>query len=187
MGQFGNQPDFATNDIQVVTPSNTISTATNLNSSVIYIGDNTTAGDVLVAIPSGVTGGFGVGKLETIPPSQPVGAGYATAAGPLATTTSGTGTGCTVGITATAGAIVSVTITAVGVGYKSGDTVTVTQGVGSNGTFTVTSLKALPPTATQSVAFHGLQAGGFLPVTVDYVLASNASDTTTVQKLIAAR
>jgi len=187
MGQFGNQPDFATNDIQAVTPSNTISTATNLNSSVIYIGDNTTAGDVLVAIPSGSSGGFGVDKLATIPPNQSVGAGYVTAAGPLATTTSGSGTGCTVGITAIGGAIVSVTITAAGVGYKSGDTVTVTQGGGSNGTFTVTSLKALPPTATQPVAFHGLQAGGFLPVTVDYVLASNATDTTTVQKLIAAK
>ena len=43
------------------------------------------------------------------------------------------------------------------------------------------------PTAAQSVAFHGLQAGGFLPVTVDYILASNAGDTTTVEKLIAAK
>ena len=186
MGQFGNQPDFATNDIQAVTPTNTISSATNLDSSIIYIGDNTTAGDVLVVIPSGVTGGFGVKNLVTVPFGQAVGTGYTTA-GPLATTTSGSGTGCTVGITASAGAITAITITTPGVGYAAGDTITVTQGGAANGTFTISALKVLPPTATQSVAFHGLQAGGFLPVTVDYVLASNATDTTTVQKLIAAK
>ena len=43
------------------------------------------------------------------------------------------------------------------------------------------------PTGAQSVTFHGLQAGGFLPVTVDYVLASQGTDTTTVGLLIAAR
>lgn len=188
MGQFGNSPDFATFDIQQLdTITNDINQTTFLNSSVIYIGDNTTSGDVMVVIPAGSTGGFGVQTLATIPPHQPVGTGYATAAGPLATTTSGSGTGCTVGITAVGGAITSITIIAAGVGYKSGDTVTVTQGGGANGTFTVTALKALPPTNAQSVAFHGLQAGGFLPVTVDYVLASNATDTTTVEKLIAAK
>ena len=56
MGQFGNQPDFATSDIKVVTPNNTISLANNLDSSVIYIGDNTTAGDVMVVIPAGTVG-----------------------------------------------------------------------------------------------------------------------------------
>ena len=56
MGQFGNQPDFATNDIQVVTPNNTISSATNLDSSIIYIGDNTTTGDVMIVIPAGTVG-----------------------------------------------------------------------------------------------------------------------------------
>ena len=43
------------------------------------------------------------------------------------------------------------------------------------------------PTSAQSIAFYGLQAGGFLSVTVDYVLASNATATTLVQKLIAAK
>ena len=104
MGQYGNQPDFATNDIKSITPNNTISQANFLNSSIIYIGDNTTTGDVMVVIPAGV---------------RAPGGGL--------------------------------------------------------------------PTAAESVAFHGLQAGGFLPVPVDYVLASNASDTTTVGKLIAAR
>ena len=39
------------------------------------------------------------------------------------------------------------------------------------------------PTAAQAVTFKGLQAGGFLPVTVDYVLATG----TTVAELIAAK
>jgi len=184
MGQFGNSPDFATFDIQQLnTITNDINQTTFLNSSVIYIGDNTNVGDVMVVIPAGSTGGFGVQTLATIPPRQPVGTGYATAAGPLATTTSGGGTGCTVGITAVGGAITSITIIAAGVGYESGDTVTVTQGGGANGTLTVTALRSLPPTATQAVTFHGLQAGGFLPVIVDYVLETG----TTVGQLVAAQ
>jgi hypothetical protein len=107
MGQFGNQPDFATNDIkEIATVTNNINQTTFLNGSIIYIGDNTTLGSdgCMVVIPAGVRA--------------------------------------------------------------------------PNGGL---------PTAAQSVAFYGLQAGGFLPVTVDYVLASNASNTTTVQKLIAAK
>ena len=42
MGQFGNQPDFATNDIKEVAPDNNINQSTFLDSSIIYIGDNTT-------------------------------------------------------------------------------------------------------------------------------------------------
>ena len=61
MGQFGNQPDFATSSIQEITPSDTISAATKLNGAVIYIGDNSTVGNELKVIPSGVVapgGGF---------------------------------------------------------------------------------------------------------------------------------
>ncbi len=100
MGQFGNQPDFATSNIQEITPSDTISAATKLDGAVIYIGDNTTTGDELKVIPSGLVapgGGF--------------------------------------------------------------------------------------PTAAQGVTFKGLGTGGFLPVTVDYVLATG----TTVAELIAAK
>jgi hypothetical protein len=100
MGQFGNQPDFATSSIQEITPSDTISSATKLNGSVIYIGDNITTGNELKVIPAGVVapgGGF--------------------------------------------------------------------------------------PTAAQAVTFKGLGTGGFLPVTVDYVLATG----TTVAELIAAK
>lgn len=97
MGQFGNQPDFATNNIKEIAPTDVISLATKLNSSVIYIGDNT--GDVMIVIPSGIQ----------------------------------------------------------------------------------------KPTEADAVVFKGLQAGGFLPVTVDYVLATKGADSTTVGSLIAAR
>lgn len=99
MGQFGNQPDFATNDIKTVVPSDTIDRTTFLNASVIYIGDNT--GTDLKVIPAGTVG--------------PTGSGL--------------------------------------------------------------------PTAAQAVTFKGLGTGGFLPVTVDYVLATG----TTVAELIAAK
>ena len=100
MGQFGNQPDFATSSIQEVVPSDDINNSTKLNGAVIYIGDNSTNGDVLKVIPAGVLapgGGF--------------------------------------------------------------------------------------PTAAQAIQFFGLGTGGFLPVTVDYVLATG----TTVGKLVAAK
>jgi len=181
MGQFANSPDFATNNIQAVTPSNTISPATNLDSSVIYIGDNTTAGDVMVVIPAGESAGFGGSKLQIVSG----GTGYATSTGTA--TTGGSGTGLTVDVVSVSGGVItSVKVNASGVGYASGDVITVTGG-GANATLKITGLKALPPTAAQSIAFHGLQAGGFLPVIVDYVLASNATDTTTVQQLIAAK
>lgn len=105
MGQFGNQPDFATSSIQEITIANgfisdTPSLASKLNGAVIYIGDNSTVGNELKVIPAGIVapgGGF--------------------------------------------------------------------------------------PTAAQGVTFTGLGTGGFLPVTVDYVLATG----TTVAKLIAAK
>jgi len=105
MGQFGNQPDFATSNIQEITVANgfisdTPSFASKLNGAVIYIGDNTTNGTHMKVIPAGVT--------------------------------------------------------APGGGL---------------------------PTASEAVTFKGLQAGGFLPVTVDYVLDTG----TTVAELIAAK
>ena len=56
MGQFGNQPDFGT-EAAVVTASDTISYATNQQSSCLYIG---TGGNVKVIL-SGVVGAAGSG------------------------------------------------------------------------------------------------------------------------------
>ena len=80
MGQFGNQPDFATNNVRSITTvngliSDTPSQASFLGSSLIYIGDNTTTGSNMSVIVSGVTGGFGVETLATIPPNQVGGTG----------------------------------------------------------------------------------------------------------------
>ena len=185
MGQFGNQPDFATNNIQVVTPDNTIGSATNLDSSIIYIGDNTTAGDVMVVIPAGTVGASVINGFSSPGYSGSGGTGYA-AASNVVTTTTGAGTALTVNTTVASGAVTSIVIgNNAGTGYLNGDLITVTGG-GANAVFRIVATPGLP-TAAQSVAFHGLQAGGFLPVTVDYVLASNAADTTTVEKLIAAK
>lgn len=100
MGQFGNQPDFATTSVRAITPSDVIDSTTKLDGAIIYIGDNVTTGDHMKVIVAGVRAAGG--------------------------------------------------------------------GV---------------PTAAEAVTFKGLQAGGFLPVTVDYVLATG----TTVGELIAAK
>jgi len=184
MGQFGNQPDFATNNFQVVTPDNTIGSATNLDSSIIYIGDNTTAGDVMVVIPAGTVGASVINGFSSPGYSGSAGTGYANAAG-VATTTTGSGINLTVDITQIGGAVQTVVVNVAGTGYLNGDLITITGG-GANAVFRIEATPGLP-TAAQAVAFHGLQAGGFLPVTVDYVLASDGTDTTTVQKLIAAK
>lgn len=96
MGQYANQPDFGT-IAAAVTASDTISNATNINRSCLFIG---TGGDVKVIL-SGVTGAGGSGR----------------------------------------------------------------------------------PTAAQAVVFKGLPAGSFLPVIVDYVLATG----TTAADLIAVK
>ena len=46
MGQYGNQPDFATRAV-TVTPTDTISSATKLNSAALYVG---VGGDLSVII-----------------------------------------------------------------------------------------------------------------------------------------
>jgi hypothetical protein len=61
MGQYANQPDFITNDIQAVTPvlAANLTAADSLNGSVLYIG--TSAPGNLQVIPSGSTGSSGSG------------------------------------------------------------------------------------------------------------------------------
>ena len=183
MGQFGNQPDFATNDIKVVVPSNTINTTTFLDASVIYIGDNTTLGNELKVIPAGTEGPSTVTDFVSPGYAGSGGTGYtANAAGTAATTTNGVGVGLTLKTAVVSGVITSIAIgTSAGTGYLNGDLITVTGG-NANAVFRVVATTGLPTTA-QAVTFKGLGTGGFLPVTVDYVLATG----TTVAELIAAR
>ena len=177
MGQFGNQPDFATNEVKVWTPSDTINTTTFLDSAVIYIGDNTTAGKDLKVIPAGAVGVQGVVSTITLGSG---GSGYTAGVGQATTSASGLGTGLTLTTTVVGGAITAAAIVAAGTGYRQGDIVTVSGGTA--GEFTINVVNAFP-TATDAVTFKGLGTGGFLPVTVDYVLAAG----TTVQQLISAK
>ena len=185
MGQFGNQPDFATNSIKEITTANgfisdTPSSASFLGGSIIYIGDNLTVGNNLKVIPAGTVGVQGEIQTATVVDG---GSGYATATDvPVINPESGLGTGAELDVTAVGGAItVAGTFGDPGSGYRQGDIVTVSGGDG-NAKIRINVLNSLP-TAAQAVTFKGLGTGGFLPVTVDYVLATG----TTVAELIAAR
>ena len=89
MGSFINQPEFATT-VEAITPSDTISSATNIGGAALYMG---TAGDVKVIMQNKTASGGG------------------------------------------------------------------------------------PPTAADAVVFKSVPAGGFLPVIVDYVLATGTTAT----------
>ena len=171
MGQFGNQPDFATNDIKVIVPNDTIDTTTFLGGSVIYIGDNGTLGNELKVIPAGTVGPSVISGFSSPGYTGSRGTGYATAAG--AATTGGSGTGLTVDITVSGGLVQAVAVNVAGAGYLNGDLITITGG-NANAVFRVVAAPGLP-TAAQAVTFKGLGTGAFLPVIVDYVLTTPLS------------
>jgi hypothetical protein len=190
MGQFGNQPDFATNSIKEITTANgfisdTPSSASFLGGSIIYIGDNLTVGNNLKVIPAGVAGPFAISKFSS---TNNGGQDYSPGANTFATTTTGSGTGLTVDVvvanTALAN-ILTIAVNTAGTGYENGDFIEVVEGGqgGVNQARYRVQVSAGLPTATQAVIFKGLGTGGFLPVTVDYVLATG----TTVAELIAAK
>ena len=186
MGQFGNQPDFATFDVKSITVANgfindTPSSASFLDSSVIYIGDNT--GKDLKVIPAGSVGPSVVTALVSPGYAGSNGTGYGDEPGGTGSTVlGGSGTGLDIIYTSANGKVTGVTsIVAQGTGYLNGDLVTINDGDG-NAVFRVVAAPGLP-TVDQAVTFKGLGTGGFLPVTVDYVLATG----TTVAELIAAR
>ena len=182
MGQFGNQPDFATFDVKSITVANgfindTPSSASFLGSSVIYIGDNT--GTDLKVIPAGSVGPSVISGFSSPGYTGSGGTGYVNAV--AVATTGGSGAGLTVDTTTLSGAVQTIVVNAAGTGYLNGDLITITGG-GANSVFRIVATPGLP-TVDQAVTFKGLGTGGFLPVTVDYVLATG----TTVAELIAAR
>ena len=177
MGQFGNQPDFATNDIKAIVPSDTISLATKLNSSVVYIGDNT--GDVIILIPAGSVGSSVVSAFSSPGYTGSKGTGYTTAA--AVATTGGSGTGLTVDITASIGSVQTVAVNVAGAGYLNGDLITITGG-NANAVFRVKATPGLP-TIAQAITFTNVVQGEWFPVVVDYVL----SNATTVSNLVAGK
>ena len=179
MGQFGNQPDFATNSIKATAPSDTIDTTTFLGGSVIYIGDNTTVGSDLKVITTGTVGPSVVSTFSSPGYAGSKGTGYATAT--AVATTGGNGTGLTVDITASSGSVQTVVVNVAGAGYLSGDLITIAGG-GTNAVFRVEATPGLP-TVAQAITFTNVVQGEWFSVVVDYVL----SDATTVSNLVAGK
>lgn len=142
----------------------------------------------MVVIPAGTVGPSVVTALSSPGYAGSGGTNYDDNGNECFVSSDGSYGGLCADFTAVNGVVNSITITAFGAGYLNGDLVTLDAGDG-NAVFRVVAAPGLP-TADQSIAFYGLQAGGFLPVTVDYVLATNAvgtGNTTDVSKLIAAR
>ena len=181
MGQFGNQPDFATSSIQEITVANgfisdTPSLASKLDGSVIYIGDNSTVGNELKVIPAGTVGPSVISGFSSPGYTGSGGTGYTYDANPVyAGTIGGSGTGLEVEyVTNTSDQVVSIaSIQVPGSGYLNGDLITINDGDG-NAVFRVVAAPGLP-TAAQAVIFKGLGTGGYLPVTVDNVLTTPLS------------
>ena len=171
MGQFGNQPDFATNDIKAISPSPDINTTTFLNGSVIYIGDNATLGNELKVIPAGTIGVQGEIQSATVVDG---GSGYASTFDvPVINPESGLGTGAELDITAVGGAItVAGAFGDPGSGYRQGDIVTVSGGDG-NATIRI-NVSSSNPNAADAVTFNAVPAGTILPVAFDYILSGPA-------------
>ena len=185
MGQFGNQPDFITNDIQTVTPvlAANLTAADSLNGSVLYAG--TSATGVLQVIPVGVVGPFAISKFNS---TNNGGEQYSPGANTFATTTTGSGTGLTVDVvvanTALAN-ILTIAVNTAGTGYENGDFIEVVEGGqgGVNQARYRVQVSAGLPTAAQAIEFKNVPQGEWFPVVVDYVLANN----TTVTDLIAGK
>ena len=183
MGQFGNQPDFITNDIQTVTPvlAANLTAADSLNGSIIYVG--TSAPGNLQVIPVGAVGPSVISGFSSPGYTGSNGTGYTSSpTGTAATTTNGVGTGLTVKTNVVSGAINEIGIgVSAGTGYVNGDLITVAGG-DANAVFRIVAAPGLP-TAAQAITFTNVVQGEWLPVVVDYVL----SDATTVTNLIAGK
>ena len=179
MGQFGNQPDFITNDIKAVTPvlAANLTAADSLNGSIIYVG--TSAPGNLQVIPVGAVGPSVISGFSSPGYAGSEGTGYAD--NDAVATTGGSGTGLTVDITALSGAVQTVVVNAAGAGYLNGDLITIAGGV-AKAVFRVEATPGLP-TAAQAITFTNVIQGEWLSVVVDYVL----DDATTVSNLIAGK
>ena len=182
MGQFGNQPDFITNDIQTVTPvlAANLTAANSLNGSVIYVG--TSAPGNLQVIPVGAVGPSVISGFSSPGYAGSNGTLYSNNAANVATT-GGSGTGLTVDYVADKGVIQTIVVNTAGALYLNGDLITIDNVNGPNNA--VFRIEAAPglPTAAQAITFTNVVQGEWLPVVVDYVL----SDATTVTDLVAGK
>ena len=170
MGQFFNQPDFVT-EAKAITANNAINSTTKLNNASLWVG----AGAVNVII-AGTTGG----QILTLQ-LDVAGLGYSIAtAVDLSTTVRNDVTKGTVNITSVGGAgeITGLTINAEGVGYNVGDELMISGGT-TTAVVTVASVD-LTPVAAQAVIFNEITYGQYLPVIVDYVLATGTTSSNIV-------
>ena len=174
MGQYANQPDFATRAVGPISPSGTIDQTKFLDSAAIYVG---TGGNLKVII-AGTTGASTATKLVSPGYAGSGGTGYVSDEYQIS---GGSGTGMDVNITAVNGVVVSVDAIVGGEdgGYLNGDLVTIdASGSGNpgddNAVFRVVAEPGLP-TAADAVEFINIQDGSFVPVIVDYVLPATAT------------
>ena len=184
MGQFGNQPDFITNDIKTVTPvlAANLTAADSLDGSIIYVG--TSAPGNIQVIPVGTVGPSVVTALSSPGYAGSRGTGYGDETGnadviPLKEGSAASG--LAVEYTSVNGQVISFTITSFGTGYLNGDLVFIDEG-DSNAVFRVVAAPGLP-TAAQAITFTNVVQGEWFSVVVDYVL----SDATTVTNLVAGK
>jgi len=180
MGQYVNQPDFITNDIQTVTPVavGSLTAADSLNGAVLYIGTSTGSNTDLQVIPTGIMGPSVVTGFASTGQN---GSGYANSGtGVGVVNVTGSGSLMTVDFTAVNGAIQTVTVNTGGSGYKQGDLVTIN--IGGNAVFRVLADPSLP-TANEAITFTNVPQGEWFPVVVDYVLSGG----TTVSDIIAGK
>jgi len=183
MGQYAGQPDFATY-AKAIAPNDTFDASTFLNGAAIYVGG---IGDINVVM-AGTSPKETVIGFSSLGYTGSTGSNYTAAAGLIGVATdtnSAAGAALTVDITVENGAVESIVVNAAGSGYKNGDLISVAQpGSDGNALFRVvtefvniTGAGDLDPAELQPVIFKGLAKGSFVPVIVDYVLATKTTAT----------
>ncbi len=172
MGQYANQPDFATRATGPITPATfPLTQADFLDSAAVYVG-GAVAGDLKVIMagtvgPSTITGFSSPGFVGSN------GSQYTTGTYSVLGGSVGSG-GLTVDIVANAdGEITSIAVNNPGSGYKNGDLITPDNG-NKDAFFTVLAEPGIP-TVAEAVVFKNIQTGSFVPVIVDYVVTGTTA------------
>jgi len=178
MGQYANQPDFATRAVGPITPDIAINQTTFLDSAAIYVGNGGNLKVIMAGTvgPSVVTGAAGLGYQGSNGTGYPQGPGRTIAKG-----VSTSGTGLQFNTTGSPDGSVQIdSVFAAGSGYKNGDIIFLDSG-NKDALFRVIA-EAGFPTSAEAVEFMNIQSGSFVPVIVDYVLPATA---TAAQDLVA--
>ncbi len=171
MGQYANQPDFATRAVGPITPDAAINQTTFLDSAAIYVGNGGNLKVIMAGTvgPSVVTGAAGLGYSGSNGTGYSLGTGRTSAKG---VSTSGAGLQfITTGLPG--GSVQIDSVFAAGSGYKNGDIIYLDAG-NKDALFRVIAESGFP-TSAEAVEFINIQSGSFVPVIVDYVLPATAT------------